>query len=181
MKTTLLIGAIGLALGGVVGYHTIYLPKQSQARVVLAKVAQQQADQRAREDVATLLTQIEQYHKRLPPEPEPSWLVREVVTLGRNAGLELTTINPEEPQDIAGSTRLSVNLQFEATYHQLGMFLDAIERSHAFIRVERIDLGTQPSLTQKDTKGPAAVHLVLSTYYFPSALSQAAAAASKHP
>ena len=170
MKPTLLVAVIGVALGGFLGYHSLYAPKKEQARLIDVKAAQRQADQQAQDDTATLLKQIEQYRKRLPPEPEPSWLVQEAVALGRQLGLELTTITPDLPQETPQYTRLSVSLQFDATYHELGTFLDAIERSDAFIRVEHFDLTSQRDATRDREVGKASVRLILTTFYFPPAL-----------
>lgn len=180
MKPTLLVAVIGLALGGLVGYHTIYAPQQEQARLIAVKAAQRQADQQAQDDTATLLKQIEQYRKRLPPEPEPSWLVQEVVAVGRQLGIELTTIAPDVPQETPQYTRLSVTLQFDATYHELGAFLDAIERSDAFIRVEHFDLASQRDAARERGAGKASVQLVVSSFYVPSVL-QAAASSEETP
>ena len=172
MKASLLVAVIGLALGGFVGYHTIYAPKREQARLIVIQAAQRQADQQTQDETATLLRQVEQHRKRLPPEPEPSWLVQEVVALGRQLGLELTTITPDLPQETPQYTRLSVTLQFDATYHELGTFLDALERSEAFIRVEHIDLSNQRDALRNHDDSKASVRLVLTTYSVPSVLEQ---------
>ena len=61
-------------------------------------------------------------------------------------------------------TRLGVSLQVSASYHQLGAFLDRIERAPVFIRVDRADLSgasdTHPSSERT-------IHVVLSTLYIP--------------
>ena len=170
MKPTLLVAVIGVALGGFIGYHTVYAPKQEQARLIAVQADRRQADQQTQDDTATLLQHIEQYRKRLPSEPEPSWLVQEVVALGRRLGMEFTTIAPELPQETPQSVRLSVTLHFDATYHELGTFLDAIERSDAFIRVEHFDLSNQQDVRRDRDDRKASVQLVVSTVYFPPVL-----------
>lgn len=171
MKPTLLIGVIGLALTGWIGYHGIYARQQERVHLIQAQVAQEQANQDAQQQVATLLAQIEQYHKRLPPEPDPSWLVREAVAIGQKAGLELTTITKESPQQFQQFTRLAINLHFTATYHQLGTFLDHLEQSDHFIRVEHLAVNGP-----QEARGPASVELVLSTIYLQPVVSGAGAA-----
>ena len=153
-------------MGLPVGYYGVNAKATEQARVISAQSAQAQATQQAREEAAALLKQIEQYRKRLPPTPDPSWLIREALKLGKDAGLELTTINQESPQALQQFTRLSIGLQFSATYHELGTFLDQIERSEHFIRVERLEV------SNPDEEGKAAVRLGLSTIYVPPVLGQ---------
>lgn len=176
MKPTLLIGAIGLVLTSFFGYHTLYAPQQGRVRVIQAQLAQHQADQQAREEAAALLEQYEKYRQHLPEGADPSWLATEVLAIGRKAGLEITSITQETPQPFQQFTRLAVTLRFDASYHQLGAFLDELERSDHFIQVEQLTL-TGP----KEAGGEGAVHLLLSTFYVPSALTTSGASASKQP
>ena len=174
MKPTLLVGVIGVVLGGLIGYHGIYARHAEQRRLIYAQIAQEQTDQQMQAEGAALLTQIEQYRKRLPEEPDPSWLVREAVELGQKAGLELTTISQESPKPFAQFVRLAIILQFTATYHQLGTFLDYLEGSERFIRVDHLDLQSP-----RDASGPASVGLTLSTFYLPPFSVAEAAASSR--
>ena len=162
MKPTFLVGVIGLALTGVIGYHGLYVRQQERAHLIHAQAEQEQAKQDTQQELASLLIQIEQYRKRLPPEPDPSWLVREAVAFGQKAGLELTTIAKESPQQFQQFTRLAISVQFTATYHQLGTFLDYLESSDRFIRVEHLEMSSP-----KETEGKASIRLVLSTVYLP--------------
>jgi hypothetical protein len=56
-----------------------------------------------------------------------------------------------------------INVQFTATYHKLGAFLDRLERATLFIRVDQLEL-SDPA---KDT-GEASIRLTVSTLYVPS-------------
>ena len=173
MKPALLIGVIGLALTGLLGYHG-YKRQQERARLIQTQIGQEQANQEAQAEVAALAQQIEQYRAQLSPEPDPSWLARNVTALGRKAGLELTTITQESPQPFAQFTRLAVNLNFSANYHQLGTFFDDLEQSDSFIRVEHLDVSSP-----KETGGRAVVHVVLSTLYLPPVFAEADASGSR--
>ena len=166
MKPTMLVGVMAVALSGFVGYHMVYVPQQGRARVIRTQIAARQADQHTRAEAAALLEQLERYRQRLPAEPDPSWLVNEVVALGQKAGVELTTISQDDPQSFQQFTRLSITLQFVATYHQLGQFLDALEQADHFIQVERLELGGSRDAPQ-GASGAGMVRLVLSTFYVP--------------
>lgn len=166
MKATVLIGAMTVAVAAPIGY-TIARGHQEKARLIQTQITQEHTTQQAQADVAAMLRQIEQYRTRLPSEPAPSWLVTEAVALGEQAGLQLATIAQESPQVLQQLTRLAVTLEFHATYHQLGAFLDLLERSERFIRVERLEV---KSPTSKDSGTEASIQLTLSTVYLPPLL-----------
>ena len=161
MKPALLIGVVAVALGGAFGYYNVHVPQQQQVQVIQRQIADEQSSQRTKADIAGLLDEIQQFQHRLPQEPDPSWLVREAVALAEKSGLQLSLITREIPQPNKQLIRLSVALQFTASYHKLGTFLDALERSDAFIRVDRISVSPSPE------KSDAMVQLVLSTVYVP--------------
>lgn len=162
MKRTLVVGAILVAFAGYFGYHGVYLPARAARAQMPLALQQEQADQRVQVEVAALVQEIEQSRRRLAPAPDASWLVNQVVSLANAAGVQLTRIVPESPRDLGSVTRLGVDLQFSASYHQLGTFLAHIEGAPAFIRVDRVELsdagGVEPSSQRS-------IHLVLSTLY----------------
>ena len=168
MKPTLLLGTIIVAFAGFFGYYGVYLPQQAARAQVPLALQKEWSDQRAQADVASLLQRIEEYRRRLAPDSDASLLVNQVVSLANVAGVQLTRIVPESPRDVGGVTRLGVDLQFTSSYHQLGSFLDQIERAPTFIRVDRVEFsdagGFNPS-GQPSTQRP--IHVVLSTLYVP--------------
>jgi hypothetical protein len=160
---------IGVAVIGLFGYHNIRARQQRLLGVIRHQIAQEEVNQQAQAEVAALFLQIEEYRQRLPPGPDPSWLVREAVAISEQAGISLAVINQEPPTPIPPHlTRVAVNLQFRASYHRLGEFLDLLERSRRFIRVERVDFA--PPTGQDDT-GEGAVRLVLSTVFVPEPMA----------
>lgn len=163
MRQTLLLGVTGVAFVCLFGYHKVYLPQREQVRLIRNQIAQEQASQRSQADVARVLLQVEGYRNRLAPDADPSWLVRELVRLGEQSNIQFTTIDQDPPQPYQKVTRLTVNLQLQASYHQLGTFLDELERSERFIRVDHF------SLTPRgDKEGDlASIRLVVSAFYLP--------------
>ncbi len=166
MKATVLIGVMSVAVAAPIGYNMVK-GYQAQVRLIHTKITQEQATQQAQADVAAMLRQLERYRTQLPSEPNLSGLVADAVTLGEQAGLQLTTIEQEPPQAFQYFTRLAVTFKFTVSYHQLGTFLDLIERSDRFMRVERLLVNSSPSAQRG---GAAAVEMTLSTVYFPPVL-----------
>lgn len=169
MNPSLLLAGIGVAVTGLIGYNAVHKPQQRQLGLVRTQVMEEQTRQQAAMGVAELLHQIEQYRKRLPEEPDPSWLVRQVVALAEQSGVQLTTISQEPPQRFEQFTRLAVRVQITATYHQLGTFLDHIERAPQYLRVEQLEVSR--SRSGQAGGQPETVHLMLSTLYVSSGLS----------
>ncbi|MBI4003895.1 MAG: type 4a pilus biogenesis protein PilO [Candidatus Omnitrophica bacterium] len=164
MKQTLLPGAIIVAFAGFFGYHMVYRPQQVKLAEYPRQLAREQADYQAQADVAALAERVESYRRRLPREGDTSWLVNEVVSVANDVGVQVTRIVPEPPRDFQGVTRLGVSLQVTASYHQVGAFLDRIERGALFIRVDRADLSGASDIHPSSER---TIQLVLSTLYVP--------------
>jgi len=162
MKSPWVIYAAGIVLTWIIGYNYVYGPQQRQGRLIQTQIAKEQQQQRTQAEVADVLQRIERYRKRLPEDADPSWIVRELVPLAQQTGIQLTSITQQPPHTTPQFTRLTVDVQFTASYHQLGAFIDAIERSKRFIRVERLNVARGELTTQH-----VPVQLALSTVYLP--------------
>lgn len=146
------------------GYHAIYARQQAQLRVIQAQIADAQADQVVQGEAASLVRRLEAFRKRLAPEPDPSWLVREAMTLMDGSGLQLITVTQESPRaaGLSGFTRVSIALQCRGTYHQFGQFIDRLERAGVFLKIDAIDV-----LPPADRDTLATAHLVISSLHVP--------------
>jgi len=164
LKQTLLLGTIIVAFAGFFGYHKVYRPQQAKLAEYPRALEREQADYQAQADVAALAERVESYRRRLPPEANTSWLVNQVISVANDVGVQVTRIVPEPLRDVQGVTRLGVSLQVTASYHQVGAFLDRIERSPVFIRVDRAELsgGGETASSPERT-----IQIVLSTLYVP--------------
>ncbi len=161
MKPSLVVGTVIVAITGLIGYHFVYEPHQREVQAIQNQIREEQSSQDALQDIATTLKQLEKHYKRLPTEPDTSWLVREAVKLAQETGVQFTTISQEAPRSIDQFTRLAVGVQLTATYHQLGTFLDRIEHAQSFILVERVQVSGHLD------DGTNTVKIVLSTLYGP--------------
>ena len=161
MKPLLVVLAIVVATACGIGYYGIHVPAKNEVRLIQTQIVEERASQGTKGNVATLLSQIERYHARLPNGVDPSWLAQEVMTLAQQSGVQLTSIAQEAPQALDWFTRLAVNLQFTASYHQLGAFLDDIERAPYFIRIDRLSVDR----TDGDERG--LVQVTFSTVVLP--------------
>lgn len=168
VKTALLLVVIGVVVAATafVGYNMVYAPQQSQVRLIQGKITQEQANQTMQAEVATLLRQVEEHRKRLPPERDASWLLDQVLPIAERNGLRLNTITRQPPSPVGDLTRLSISLDGSASYHQLGAFVDELERAESYLHVERLQM------SPPDATGKSAVQLLISTAFVPPIVNQ---------
>jgi Tfp pilus assembly protein PilO len=161
MKPSLAVIGIVIASACLIGYYGIHVPAQNEVRLIQAQITEEQASQGLKSDVSALLARIGRYREQLPADADPSWLAEQVVTLAQRAGVQPASITQESPHTSPEYTRLSVNLQLSATYHQLGAFLDEIERSSFFITIDRL------SVERMEDTEQGLVHVTFSTIVVP--------------
>ncbi len=172
-KITWILSAAILGLAAFVGYNMIYVPKRQQVNQIQLQIAEEQQTQQAQLEVAKQIVEFEALRKRLPPQPDPSWFTERVLSLASSSEINLSNISQLEAQTYQGFVHYSLQLAFTAPYHKLGAFLDQVERSDAFIRVER--LGVQPG---KEPGKLPEIDIVLGTVYVPQAMPGSPAPAS---
>ncbi len=166
MKPLVFLIGISVAIAGLAGYNVGYVPQQEQVRLTQVQRFEEQANQQLQAEVAALLNQVERYRTRLLPVPDTALLVRKVVALAGQSGVTLGRITQETPKTFPQFTRLTVQLEGSASYHQLGTFLDDLEQSDLFIRVGRL----QASRSTQGDDHPGDFTLSVSTLFVPSAL-----------
>lgn len=168
MKPFMIVLAIVVATACGGWYYGIHAHAKNEIQLIQAQSAEERARQSTREEIAGLLAQIERYRERLPSNADPSWLAQEVVELAQQARVQITSITQAPPQSFDKFTFLSVNLQLTASYHQFGAFLDEVERSPHFIRVDRF------SVDRSDTDERGSVQVTFSTVVLPRLVQDAA-------
>jgi len=176
LNATLLVGTLIVACAGYFGYHNVYLPKRVQLEQYPLEMQREAANQQAQADVATIAQELESFRGQLPPEADASWLVNEALAIADEVGVRVTRVVPQPPRDLGGMTRLAVSLQVTASYHELGIFIDRLERAPVFIHVDRVDLAETRGSQQALSARP--IDVVLSTVYVPPAVPEFPAAAA---
>lgn len=162
-EQTVLLAIMGVAAGGLLGYNQCYRPQVQKAERIQRQIEQERANQALAGEVAGLFQHVEQYRQRLPKEPDPSWLVQRAIALAQDAGVLLTRITPKVPEEDSQYARLSVRLEFRASYHHLGAFLDRIENDASFFLIEQLDIANP---TEQDHQAP--IQMTLSTLHVPA-------------
>lgn len=163
MRPSLISGIIVLALTGVLGYKVVARHRAEAQRVrIQLEHGVQREDRRSQLEASQRL--VESYRKRLAPEEEVVWLVRESGRLAREAEIQLSAVNPRRLRQVGGFSQLAVSLHFQTSYHQLGQFLSRIESAEHLLYVDELDF----TLVRKPDGSPVAeVNLVVSALYLP--------------
>ena len=161
MKATLLAGVVAVAVVAPLGYN-IHRSYQMKLRATDDRITQEQALQRTQADITATIQSMDRYRSRLPTEPNTSWLVNDAVKISEQANLQLSTVTQAAPQVLPQFTHLSIEIELTTSYHQLGDFLDRLERAEHFIQVEHLDI-----LSKDERSGKARMRLSLGTIYLP--------------
>jgi len=148
---------------GVLGFRFIHAPYQHNRSVIADAIEQEKEDQRLRKDTTTLLQEVAWHRGRLAPEADPSWLVREVLVLCQNAGVRVINVGEQTRKPMKEFEHLGVKLRLKGSYHEMGRFVDLVERSKNLLRIEDFELNRP-----RDYKGVASVNVVIGALYLPS-------------
>jgi Tfp pilus assembly protein PilO len=162
VSITLVVGVGLLVVAAFIGFQFIYNPRAAQVQGIQNQIRQESLAREQRKEVAQLLDKIAVDLSLLAPEADPAWLAREALALASDAGIRVNMVNQKDVLQEADQLRLSVAIDGSGTYHQLGKYIDLIERSKQFMWVERMDvrpLGKEG--------GVLSIQMVISSVYVP--------------
>jgi Tfp pilus assembly protein PilO len=161
MKPTAISGVVIFLCAGLIGYHAVYRATRRELTGIEQELSEQRDVQALRVSLAASLDHLEQLRKRLPPQPDTEWLIGELTQVAKAAGVQLSSIVPQEPVPSQDATRLSVLLRFEVSYHELGKFVSAMENTPSFMWVSRLEIA-------RSEEGRAEVQVAVSTWHVPA-------------
>lgn len=162
IKPAVVSAVLVLALAGSLGYYQIHQPTQQKLGELKDQVSLERETQALKESILGGVEEIDQIRRRLPSKPETEWLLRAVGDIAQVEGIQLASIAPEAPQRLQDVARLSVNLRFFTSYHQLGRFISALENSPHFLWIETMEVA------RGQATGDAQVSLTVSSMWAPS-------------
>ena len=136
-----------LILGGVVALAALVIGLQMIVRPGLARLREAQAllsEERQKSELVhqlqAQLTRMEPWQRRLSSDQMMEWLVSELTRLAREAGVRVIAIQSRPVTHTPEATSVSVSVEIESSYHELGRFLSLVESSPPLILVERIEI-----------------------------------------
>ncbi len=112
--------------------------------------------------------QLDQYKKQLPPSADAKWLMNQITELAKSSGLELLSIQPEKLTPSPHFHESAVRVGIECSYHELGVFLQRIESSPIFLRIQKLVLekiaAEIPQSESQPMVGRGRVEMVVHTF-----------------
>jgi len=164
---------IALLIGG--GFYWFwYADKRAEQTTKETRLADLQKQIRALEatanklpefqrEVQALEARLEVLKRILPPETEMPDLMRRLQYLAAQSSLAIKRFNPGAPQQKEFYQEIPITLDFEGTYHNLGIFLDRISRMSRLVNMGNIKIKAQARPTISNT---VAVGAVATTYVY---------------
>ncbi len=97
--------------------------------------------EKLKQDLAKTQELFEAYSVLLPKDKEIPQLLKDISSLGINAGLDFQSFTPgnDIPKDFYAEIPVSIN--FNGPYHNLGYFLDKVSKLNRIVTVNNINLG----------------------------------------
>ncbi|MBI4355473.1 MAG: type 4a pilus biogenesis protein PilO, partial [Candidatus Omnitrophica bacterium] len=136
-----------LILGGLIALATLVLGLQMVVRPGLSRLRENQtllAEERQKSELVRQLqdqlARMEPWQRRLSSDQMMEWLVSELTRLARESGVRVIAIQSHPVTHAPEATSVSVSLEIESSYHELGRFLSLVESSPPLILVERIEI-----------------------------------------
>ena len=152
-----------------VGWYGIYEPQRARLQRVEKSYQDEQRKMTQRRTIADSERLIDAYQQRLAKTADTDWLIAQTALVATNVKTQLTSVSPQRPTtETGGYTRLSIVVECELTYHELGLFVAALESAQPFIQVDQIDVGAAVRTdAQHGTPGANRrnITLTLSTMY----------------
>jgi len=106
---------------------------------------------------------LQQALTELPNEANIDELIRSMDEIGRKAGLNITAITPQGEQKQSFYASIPVVMAVTGTYHEIGVFLDALSKLPRIVNVTNIKMGTPKMQGDKLT---VAASYVATTFRF---------------
>jgi type IV pilus assembly protein PilO len=133
------LGVLGLAVIGGLGYFFLMMPLQEKIGVTKGKLAAVDTElnqaraqvaelARFRREIAELEKRLVALKDRLPTEKETPTLYKTLSEAAQQAGLGVSLFQPREPRPRDYVNEIPITVSAEGGYHQLGEFFERVAR-----------------------------------------------------
>jgi len=159
MQQTMAIGAIVFLALLFLGGRVLY----SNSVTKMTKYKKQIKRVKLENKVGVQLVELKKAKESMSVIRESSKFLAEIAKLSGQLNLKLKAISAEPAEKFNEYVQLSVSLQLDTTFHELGLFVSVLENSELLITVK--DLIINDAGQEKPEKGPKRVDatLVVST------------------
>ena len=107
---------------------------------VAAAVQRQQQLAEIRAEAEQLQVQLDQLTPILPLERETDEILRQVQQAATDSSLRLLRVSPRAPVDSEFYSEWPIDMQVEATYHNMGLYLDRIRELDRIVNITGLQM-----------------------------------------
>jgi type IV pilus assembly protein PilO len=168
----LILGAVGLAIVGALGYFLPISGARAERDTLLAENEVRRAEVlKAKADEANLRPfralaealrkRLEVAKERLPSEREIPQVYRQVSDLAARSGLGVSLFQPKPAEDRDVLSEVPITVTAECTYHQMGAFLERVGKMPRIV-----SLGEFRLIGIDRPTGTLRAEMILATYTF---------------
>ena len=137
--------------------------KDAEIKDMQAKIATREETLKRIDEVQS---KVRYYEKRLPSSVKAPELLSELTRLSRISGLKFMEMKSKDVVDKGDYVEIPLEIKTEVDYHGFGIFLNMIENSDRFSKVDNLQIERDP-----DNYYVHRAKLVLSTFMFSSKIS----------
>ena len=113
-----------------------------QSNIKLKKIAIQRKRVMLENKVGAQLNELTKIRKKMVVVQESSRFLAEVAKIAGQLNMKLKAITALPRENRKDFIKLSISLEVDTTYHELGLFVSKIEGSEIFMTIERMDLSS---------------------------------------
>lgn len=149
-RNILISVAVILLLSAFIGANFIYEPKMRQLRRLEGVLQEEEERNTLLDEIVRMEKRVQSYKRRLMEKGrEEEELIARIQAIAKEVAIPVTSITPLSRKQREGTRGaepqfISVKIQFEESYHQLGKFVATVENSQSHLRIQAIRLTTRP-------------------------------------
>lgn len=156
-KKSLIVTLVIALITLIIGLYGIYYPAKEDILYHAGAKARLQEKYGLAVKVNTLKNKLDYYHQRLPRNNAMDWLMDQIVQDAEVCKIKILSITPQPLKEYPPFNVVSVEVNVQGGYHQIGSLIEKIENGDRFIWIDRI------LLTKEKLKGKGVIEL--STLY----------------
>lgn len=126
-------------LGFLLGWNLLIQPDLKSLESFKVKRGLESKKREADLVIEAQKTKIKSYEKNFSPAGDVSWAIESVTELAKKSGLTVTSMSPAEPEKKGDFDKLSLKVEADCGYHELGKFVSLLESSDRFLKVSALN------------------------------------------
>ena len=116
-------------------------------------------EEKYRQEIVQMERRIKKYEDKLPERREVPKLFRELDEIAEHSQIKIISVGSEQSEESQHYLRYWRSLDLEGGYHELGRFINKLESSGRFIKVDDIQVSSNPENVLKHN-----IKLTVSTF-----------------